>query len=169
MIEKSRDLILGMMGVGLLCLAMVPSCKPKEQPSYAPSSGAESGVHAVHSEKLQKLMLDLKRNGKRLPQELDLEGQRQRRLDQVAQTSSEMAKSAEAIGEVLEGVDLTDSQRTTFLELAQKLESQSEELAQAARGGDLSEVSRMMEQIDETCDFCHRRFRVLPLVSEGAN
>lgn len=148
----------------------VTGCRPKARAGYQQSPPvAESGVHAVHSEKLVALMADLQRLDDRLPQELNVEQERRRRVGEISEAARLMAESAKRIPDVLEDVVLTVSQRNSFMELADRLEKQARELEKHAASGTMSQLTQAMEQVEETCDFCHRRFRVLPLVSEDSN
>jgi cytochrome c556 len=138
------------------------SCQPKPRPAAV----TEAGVHAVHSEKLEALMDELDKPTDRLPKELDVEGERQQKIARVQSLAHEMAVAADRIPDVLEGVEISEDQRKVFIGLATKLEEQARSLEQQAKEGDLSSVSKTREEIAETCDFCHRRFRILPAIQE---
>lgn len=151
-----------LVGGAVIAGLVSPGCSPKPR---ADKPVSDAGVHAVHSDRLAALMDSLDKPTDNLPKELDVEGDRQQKIARVSATASELADSAARIPEVLEGVELSQRQREDFIGLAEQLEKQARELEVHARKGDFAQAARVTEQLNETCDFCHRRFRVLPLVT----
>lgn len=153
--------VLGMVGfAGVLSLTgCVP--KPRSQPAMS-----KAAIHAVHSERLAQLMDALSKPADNLPRELDVAGERQKQIAEISGIAREMAIAAARIPDVLVEVDLNQEQKRTFVDLAVQLERQARELEQHAARGNFPQVAKVREQLNETCDFCHRRFRVLPLITE---
>ena len=149
-------------GGTVLAALIFPGCAPR---SRADKPLSAAGVHAVHSETLEALMTSLGKPADNLPKELDVPGDRRRKIAEVSATAHEMAEAAARIPEALEGVALNEKQKQDFIDLAVQLERQAEELEEHAKKGDFAQVAKVREQLNETCDFCHRRFRVLPLIT----
>ena len=120
-------------------------------------------VHAIHSEKLRKIMIDLKGLAyDRLPQEMEIQEERTRHFERISQTADAMARYAPRIAETLSELDLRDNERRTFLELVEHLKTHALELRRHAAMGKWPETIEAMEAVKSTCAACHDLFRSLP-------
>jgi len=103
----------------------------------------------------------------RLPQEMDTSSARERRVREVAKTSELLAKDAEEIPAVLNGVRMSGEDRQVFESYARALQEHAGRLSALARKGSVSEFEGTMGQIIATCVDCHDSFRVLPLLARS--
>jgi hypothetical protein len=120
----------------------------------------ESAAHAVHEQRLRELMGSLDRlRSERLPKSLDLEVEQERQTRAIAQVARAMAESATQIPQSIP-TQLDDRERAEFLGLASALRRQTDILVEQAP--ELTREQRLtrLDEIDATCDHCHRRFRI---------
>ncbi len=155
--------------VTLFLLLVGPSCRQRPMEEYRRrlERTDKAALHAVHSERLRQIMAELERLSlNQLPQEMDVEAERQRQIGQMSPVAQAMAEAALHIPDVLEEVELSDEKLQVFVDLAEKLGNQAEELHRQAEQQSLSGVSETLESIGATCSACHSAFRVLPAVTE---
>ena len=148
-----------------LGLLIVIACSALHEPSPQESrSLPEPALHAVHSEELSDVMrrLQLLRR-ERFPREMDLRAERRTRVSSLAGIAREMARSAAAIPDALEGVEMTEEGRRDFLRLSIALQESSEGLARDAEKLSPAELETRVRDLDTICAQCHSRFRILPL------
>jgi hypothetical protein len=149
----------------LLALALLFCCARPQQLRYEEElrEAPPPARHAVNSERLRQLMRGLERlGGDRLPRELDLRQERRRRAEELAAIALALAESAEQIPLVLGEVELEPAQREEFTRLAAALRARCLELAERAPELPEAELRARLDAVGESCDACHRRFRVLP-------
>ncbi len=103
-----------------------------------------------------------------LPQEMDVDAERERQIGQMSPVAQAMAEAALHIPDVLKEVELSDEKQQVFIELAEKLGDQAVELHRQAEQRSLIAVSETLESIGDTCSACHSAFRVLPVVNQPA-
>jgi cytochrome c556 len=150
-----------------LLLVLAAACGPPRQVLYGQQSASDAPAarHAVESQRLREAMGRLDRlRAERLPTEMDLEGQRLARAEDVAAAAREMAAAAAAIPDVLTDVEMAEPARREFLRLAAELGQRAGRLAEGAPELSPEDLDGQLQQIDNVCAECHSRFRVLPLV-----
>jgi hypothetical protein len=105
-------------------------------------------------------MRDLDRlTSDRLPQEMDVSAERNRRLRELAVTADAMASAAEGIPGAAGDVALSAPHRSVFPMLAEILRDQALELQRRAEADDPRGAETVLEQIAVTCNACHALFR----------
>jgi cytochrome c556 len=128
----------------------------REQLGHA-SPGAR---HALHAERLQQLMRSLDRlSRERLPQAMDLETERERRVRAISEVAGALAGSADGILEAAPEAELSESERADFERLAVQLRQRALERERDAPGLTDAQARSQLEAIDQTCASCHARFR----------
>ncbi len=139
--------------VGLACAPQAPSRDPATLPA--------AGEHAIYSEQLTERMRALDAlTRERLPQALDVRAALAPRIGEVADACRAIARSADAIAEAAEQLDLTASERTQFVALAGTLRQRALRLAERAPELSTDALRGEVERIEATCDRCHARFRI---------
>lgn len=127
---------------------------------------AREGVtaHAFHNEQIAAIMRDLDRfTWDRLPREMDIEGERNRRLDELAAAADAMAAAAARIPDSMDEVALSDAHRAVFVALADTLRQQALALRARAEADDFRQTAGLLDEIQATCASCHALFRDPPL------
>jgi cytochrome c556 len=120
----------------------------------------ESGAHAVHEQRLSELMESLDRlRSERLPQSLDLEVEEKRQARAIAAVARAMAESAAQIPQAIPS-RLDDREQAEFRRLAGELQRQTERLIEEAPELTHEQRRSSLDEIDATCDDCHRQFRI---------
>jgi cytochrome c556 len=121
---------------------------------------APESVHGVHSQRLVELMRGLERlRDARLPSAMDLAGVEAGREREIDRVSRDLAASARAIAPAVTALAMSDADRREFLGLAAELERRAEDLATAPVATP-DAVRTRVAAIEETCQACHRRFRI---------
>ncbi len=152
-------------GVALVILAAVACRGADRLPSESEAAKAPAPArHAVHSERIQALMggLDRLQRG-RLPQAMDLELERDRRIREVQNAARELASSARVLAELAPTLDLDSAERETFAAFARLLEQDARALAEAAPTLSAAAMHERAAEIRVDCDRCHERFRLGPV------
>ena len=97
-------------GVAAVLVALaLASCASSPRAEYAtrPADKGAPALHAVHNERLQAVMSELNRlTHDRLPQEFDIEAERDRRLAEAAEVAGAIAHTAKRSPDVLPRIDL---------------------------------------------------------------
>lgn len=148
-------LAVAVIGAGAGCAR---SARVRYQEGLATAAGPER--HAIHGERLVELMRGLDRLlGDRLPQAMDLRGERERRAREIAEVAVAMAASAEQIPDAALGAQGGED-RARLRELAEELRRRSLALAEASRAPAPELLRARVASVEATCDACHRRFRL---------
>lgn len=163
---------------GLVCFSAVlsvaicflPACRETQKEQYERQLREAPGPmrHAVHSDRLLKLMAELRHlTYSRLPQELEQGAVTEARIEEIRWIASGMSSAAELIPNILDDVELGPEQRAEFRLLAEDLarKCRTFEAVTATLSTDRARsadglVAEFSEVLD-TCDACHSRFRVL--------
>jgi cytochrome c556 len=121
---------------------------------------APAALHGVHTQRLVELMRGLERlRNERLPTAMDVAGAETAREREIEQVSRSLAASARAIPAVAADAPMSDEDRQAFLRMAADLERAATQLgASPARSPD--GLREQVQQIETTCQSCHRRFRI---------
>ncbi len=154
---------------GVAAAAFLLACAAPAQREYEEraAAAAPAARHAVHDARLRVIMGQLGRlSVERLPQEMDTRELRSSRVARVSESSAALARAAERIPDVLADVELPDPAREEFLALAAVLREQSADLSRRAPQLSLEAMNAQLDAIQTTCESCHQRFRVLPVVSD---
>lgn len=139
-------------------LAASSACQSAAEPEVS-----EAGVHAVHSERLGRIMAKLEDADRGLlPQELESESERARLRAQVVELAGAMVSSAESIPSVLDEVALAPEHRAEFLRLSHELRDMARSLEADAPNLSAGEVQLRVQALRDSCAECHTRFRVMP-------
>jgi len=124
----------------------------------APSTSAAR--HLVHSARIAAIMRDLDRFAwDRLPQEMDITVERNRRLDELVAAAGALSDAAGSIPDAVDGIELSAVHRTAFVSLAEALREQALRLRASAAARDLRQTEIVLREIDASCDSCHALFR----------
>lgn len=164
MIRPNRWALLGITGLLAAACSRPAYLRYEEQLEQAP----ESAAHGVHGQRLRELMTSLDRlRHERLPKSLDVDVEEDRQAREIARVAGEMAKSAERIPQAIPA-RLNERERSEFRGLAVVLEAQVEDLAEIAPEISREQRRARLDEIDVTCNDCHRQFRI-PGHNHGAD
>lgn len=120
-----------------------------------------AAAHAVHSQRLAELMRGLEwLRVERLPQNMELSVQVERRAEQIAEVARSMQASAARIPDASAEAGLDPEERREFARLARLLEEQAGALVADAPHLSPDELRERASAIQSTCDACHLRFRI---------
>jgi len=147
--------------------AMLAGCPPTDRQRYATrlEYTGRPALHGLHSARLREVMDELNRlMFEDLPQEMDVEARRERRLDEVHQLALKLAETADDISDVLEDVKIDAESRQVFVAYAEKLEEEAHELAGLSLGKDIRLIDAKVDEMITTCNACHSSFRILPRI-----
>lgn len=121
--------------------------------------------HAVDNAKLRKVMWSLMlAPANKLPQELDSDREQKWQREDAVRILGHMAKSADTIPNVLTDVDLPESQKEKFRELAAKLKAETLRLRTDVPRLNPEEIGQRFDALQNHCIACHQRYRVLPVI-----
>jgi len=143
-------------------IALLLACaRPVPRADEAEIAGTPVAArHAVFSERIRDRMAALDQlHRARLPQAMDLDVERDRRVEEITHAARGLAEAAAALAELAPELDLDPAARERFVGFARALERDG--LAFAADAPTLS-VAAMRERasaIRADCDRCHERFR----------
>ncbi|MCA9254201.1 MAG: cytochrome c [Phycisphaerales bacterium] len=117
--------------------------------------------HIKHSVKLRTLMREINELSlARLPQEMGTSLSQRRRVSSVGAIAERLAASTTELPKMAGELDLSEAQKTSFIELAGYLREEAQELGRIARkGADSRLVQRKLDEMVTTCNACHRLFR----------
>jgi len=163
--RRSRIRSGGWVRVSGCCLLVVGSCNvsPRERYGRRVTDTGKPALHAVHNERLQELMGELRRH---VPEEWGTTLEREQEMSEIANVAAAMAKTAQYIPDVLKNVRLPEEEKRLFTNLADKLRDQSLELEQHAKKKRNGDIANSLENILATCNACHTAFRILPAATK---
>ncbi len=116
--------------------------------------------HGVHAERLAEVMRSLDRlANERLPKSMEVEWERERRVEELVIVAQAIADSAARIPAAPEGALLSTGERRAFSAHARALQERASRLAAEAAQLDTAATHTAVSEIRETCAACHRRFR----------
>jgi hypothetical protein len=147
-------------GAGALgALAVALACAVTEPGTGAPVAAE----HVESSVSLRARMRALEYlSQSRLPKELDVEAERERRREGLVRAAEELAGAARALTEGAPPDALSDAQAARFDALARALRERALALAEQAPTADPPTLALSLESIEETCGECHRELGVSP-------
>ncbi len=120
-------------------------------------------LHAVQSERLQKLMSRLNDlMFERMLTEVELDRERRLRMQEMAKTASAMLGTVQEIPNALPSLALNAEDKQTFLGLSARLQEQVTLLRREAEQNYVDGIPKRLDQIVAICNECHRSFRPLP-------
>lgn len=138
----------------------LPSSAPPPRVDAAPSVAGQGDSHVVHSARLHELMAGLRRlPPERLPQELDSGRREAEVFVSLVETARRLEATAGELPASIPVAALEPAERQRFEGLAAELGQGASELEKAARRGDRSQVARVLNRLEGTCDACHLRYR----------
>lgn len=149
--------------VTLFLIMFATACVQSAQTHYQHELDAAdaAAAHAIHNQRLQQLMRGLGRlSDERLPKAMNVDLERDRRVDEIVAISRTMATSAASIPDVTANDSLNEDERRTLTELASALEDQALELSRRAPELSIAELRTSLDRISQTCDACHEQFRL---------
>jgi cytochrome c556 len=150
---------------GLLALLAAPGCTKPLQVRYEEELEAASppARHAIHSTRLRDTMRRMQQlSAQRLPQAMDLSGERRERAEAVAAAARAIADSAPQIAGATDGVEMSKRARADFLRLAEALRQTSLAVASEAPRLSPEQLETRIHDLEANCTECHSRFRILP-------
>jgi cytochrome c556 len=159
---RARALRAAALAVLLSALALALGCRQPAQLRYERDveETPAPARHALHEERLRELMRGLQRlRDERLPQAMDVAGERARRRQELARVARALERSAARLPEVAPVAALDAPAREEFRAHARALEDQARELAADADRLGADETRARLRAIEATCDGCHARFR----------
>jgi hypothetical protein len=155
--QAARGPIALLLLVGLACGFLQPAQSRYEQ---GLADAPPASRHPIHSQRLEQIMRGLDRlSDDRLPKEMDIEVERERRVAEVVRVSEAMASSARQILPAIEEIPLSGGERQEMRALTGDLEQRSLALAREAPELSLAEMHLALDEISKTCDICHAQFR----------
>ncbi len=147
--------------LGLSALLIAGSCRQTKD--VTPVGDDETQKHVIHSERLVGVMRGLQSMAnERLPQELEVQSERERKIAHVKNVAKHMVSSARNLPKIMKEVNLPDDAKGKFLELATQLEQQSAALEGEASKLTIAQIRERVDTIRVTCSLCHSSFRELP-------
>ncbi|MCW8962987.1 MAG: cytochrome c [Gammaproteobacteria bacterium] len=151
----ARPLIL--ISSALLCLALLTGCAPEPRPL---ASTGDASLHAVKSKEIKDVMQSLehevyKQNNKMLK----IDGPRIRYAKRLADKLELM--SSEIVEREVEakGLGLDAGELEVFRQYADKLNDHAAVFWRIAETGQTKPMESALNDLVETCDACHTRFR----------
>lgn len=157
----SRTLRTPMRALG--CLLAALACGPPAQVRYEERLGETPppAAHAVHSARFRELMRGLDRlRSNRLPQAMDVPGDREYQARQAAAQARAIAESAALIPAWAQAAGIAEEDRAAFDALAADLARQARSLAERAEALDEPALRAESASLEQTCERCHDRFRI---------
>lgn len=162
--------LLRIFSVAVCCLAMgacAGSTKPREEAVPAPPVKPPV-PHAVHSERLRTVMLELEEiTLENLPEGLDISQARAAHRREIVRLADELARAAVDLPGTLTAFDLPDQSAPRFYELADELRKDALALRSRAAEGDLGSARDETEKLLATCNSCHAEMRLAPAVESA--
>ena len=141
----------------------VGACAPPAQRRYEEKleRASEPAAHAVQAQRLDQLMRGLSRlRDDRLPRNMDVRGEEERRAERIAKIALAMAQAADRIPGAASDAELDPAQQAEFARHADALRREAQKLADVAPELSSAEIRAQAEAIDATCDQCHQQFRI---------
>jgi hypothetical protein len=142
-------------------LFSVTACSPTLRGGLEvrPAKG-EGLLHAVHNTRLRKVMQGFNSlMFEQMTTELELDEQRRRQSQAIAESAAELAKTAEKLPRIADDLSLTESEKTLFLKRAAELQTKAARLQEAALNQDANAMRHWLLRMEITCNNCHRLFR----------
>lgn len=142
---------------------MVTACPPPAQVRYEESLERAAGpaAHAAQGQRLDELMRGLAQlRDDRLPRNMDVRGEAERRAERIAKVALAMAQAADRIPGAASSAELDPAQQQEFVRLANALKQAAQKLADTAPGLSRAEMQTQAEAISATCNQCHQQFRI---------
>ncbi len=156
--------LIGVAGVCVL-VWLLPACGPTKPQTYRRSlaSTGPPALHAVHNDRLTEVMEELRDlTFKRLPQEFDYAGERERGLQQVKELAAALGRTADDIPAAVSAEQLSEQDQAVFASLTEKLRNAAGDLGEHADAGSLSRAEEALGRVASTCNACHSLFRDVP-------
>lgn len=127
------------------------------------SETGRPALHAIYDDRLHTLMgkMDALMQDRFMTQP-ELDQERRKYAQSVADSAENMQQTVGKIIDTMPALQLSDSERPTFLALAQKLSEQSRLLKEQALLNHIDALDDIVHQINMTCSSCHTLFRKLP-------
>ncbi|MGB0580891.1 MAG: cytochrome c [Limisphaerales bacterium] len=148
--------------------ALLLACQSDERLYFDLSNSIDAEItkrHAVENTKLRKVMWDLiLAPATRLPQELDTDREQKWQRQDAVRILGRMADSADTISNVLKEVDLPESQKEKFRELAASLKTETLKLRADVPTLNPDQIGQRFDALQQNCIVCHQRFRILPVI-----
>jgi cytochrome c556 len=152
-------------GIACAGCAAQPLATEPATPAAARAAAPASvdDVHALRGEELHATMqeLDRARRG-RLPQELEEDRAHALHREEIARIARALADPAAQIESAAPLARLDANDREAFRRLASSLRERAAALAADARTLPREDLRARLDEIDATCDACHRRYRDPP-------
>jgi cytochrome c556 len=84
---------------------------------------------------------------------------RTKKLEDLVDTISELVNSADGMTKALPGLKLNKHDQITFRAMANQLLDEAKNIRQFAENNDYLSVESVYQDLDDTCNACHRLFR----------
>ncbi len=132
--------------------------------STMPSARApepDPSQHVVRSERLRLLMRSMESlMHDRIQSDLELDKERLKQADELAEAAGELAATAEAIAGASTYASLDDAARARFDAFVVELQREASELQRLARDGQFAPSAAQFDRMRHVCAGCHSLYRV---------
>lgn len=146
-----------------LCALLMTACTAEKHPVRELPDTGKPALHAVQSERLRNLMMQLNDlMFERMQTEVALDRERRQLAGEIAAASAIMLATVKDIPQALPALSLDSKERQSFLNLSARLEEQVTLLKQEAELNYVDAIPQRLERIVATCNACHQSFRKLP-------
>ncbi|MBS1213418.1 MAG: hypothetical protein H6R26_2035 [Proteobacteria bacterium] len=141
---------------------VLSACSTPTEPlprSGLPDTGRPA-LHAVTDAKLRELMNQMNTLiFDRFTAQPELDRERRAYALRMAQTANTLSETVDHIRSRLPELSLNESERITFLAVADKLHDQAKTLEFQANHNQIDAITATLDQITATCSSCHALFR----------
>lgn len=126
-------------------------------------TGAANAGELSHADGIEALRERMRRMDalvfERVLTPLEIDHERMRRADEIADLASELAAAATELATASRETLPDDARRKRFLDNARRLGAEAAELRRLAAERRLGEVSAQIDRLGHTCAACHADFR----------
>jgi cytochrome c556 len=91
--------------------------------------------------------------------EIEIDQERRKKALQIAESAEALSKTVSAIPSTLPALNLNPADQGTFLALARKLRTETEQLGEQARSNQIDAIPATWKELTSTCTACHGLYR----------
>lgn len=149
-----------LISLSLILLTLVLTNMPVFAEEHS-SSENKAIFHAVHSDDVRNIMRRLKLLiYERENSELEIERLRNKQISLLAEEANKLANTAEDLPDIASLQSLNDEERLTFTAMANQLHDITLEMEKAINTNHQQELDEAYIKLQDTCNTCHKLFRV---------
>lgn len=117
-------------------------------------------LHAISSQELRDIMRRMNQLVyEREMTALQTQEIRTKRLEELLDTVSDLVNSADSLTTALPGLNLNKQDQITFKAMARQLQDEAQSVKRYAEDNDYISIDSVYQNLDDTCNACHRLFR----------